>query len=192
MVFRGESADRRGCAIGTGAPRDRHRGERGGHRPDASVVAWGRAGSHRRCWVSKCGKAGEDRCWGARGGVAYRGQVWQSQIAGGGNDQGAAPEIGAGESPSGCEGEVSFPCPEKHLPPSKNAVSMAGEKHRPASPSLRPYQPLLGSASAPQPRQSMDERQIHAKITVPAENLPSAGLQIAYFARKSQPSLQSF
>ena len=31
-----------------------------------------------------------------------------------------------------------------------------------------------------------------AKFTVPAENLPSAGLQIAYFARKSQPSLQSF
>ena len=84
-------------------------------------------------------------CWGARGGVAYRGQAWQSQIDGGGDDQGADPEIGADESSSLGEGGASFPCPEKHLPPSKNAVSGVGEKHRPASPSLRPCQPLPGT-----------------------------------------------
>ena len=41
------------------------------------------------------------------------------------------------------------------------------------------------------PRQTMNGRQTHAKLMVPAENHPSVGLQIVYFARKSQRSLQS-
>ena len=119
-------------------------------------------------------------------------QAWQSQIDGGGDEQGTDAEIEAGESPIPGDGGGFFPCPEKHLSPSKNAVSKAGEKKHPASQPLRPCQPLLGSAYAPQPRQSMNGRQIHAKLTVPAENPPSAGLQIAYFARKSPSSRQSF
>ena len=78
-------------------------------------------------------------------------QAWQSQIDGGGDDQGADAEIEASESPIPGDGGGFFPCPEKHLPPSKNAASRAGEKHRPALHLLRPCQALLRSAYAPQP-----------------------------------------
>jgi len=58
-----------------------------------------------------------------------------------------------------------------------------------ASHPLRPCQPLLGSASAPQPRQSMDERQNHMVSSNPL----SAGLQIAtQIAWENPPIPQSF
>ena len=38
----------------------------------------------------------------------------------------------------------------------------------------------------------MNGRQIHAKLRVRAESPPSAGLQTAYLARKSQSSAQTF
>ena len=83
--------------------------------------------------------------------MAYLGQAGPSQIDGGSDESGTDGEIGTGESPSTGEGGASFPRPEKHLPPSKNAVLRAAEKARPASWLLRPCQPLLGSASVPQP-----------------------------------------
>ena len=89
---------------------------------------------------------------GVRGGEWHiLDQAWQSQIDGGGDDQGADAEIEAGESPIPGDGGGFFPCPEKHLPPSKNAASGAGEKHRPALHLLRPCQAFLRSAYAPQP-----------------------------------------
>lgn len=124
--------------------------------PVERVVPWGRLCEEQEV-TTDAGYQGvekrEEMVAGARGVewqiVANRGQAWQSQIDGGGEDQGADSELGAGESSSAGEGGASFPCPEKPLPPSKNAVSRAGEKSRPASPSLRPCQPLLGNHRNP-------------------------------------------
>ncbi len=38
MVFRDEGPHRRGCAVGAGASRERHGGERGGHRADHALL----------------------------------------------------------------------------------------------------------------------------------------------------------
>ena len=101
--------------------------------PVERVVPWGRLCEEQEV-TTDAGYQGvekrEEMVAGARGVewqiVANRGQAWQSQIEGGGDDQGADPELGAGESSSACEGGASFPCPEKPLPPSKIAVSRAG------------------------------------------------------------------